>query len=152
MDGDVAVRLNEQGEFGGASTPCGYRFVMLARYKIFRGKRPADAALPTGVRQDTRKHTRHCLRPPAELVVEFLADPTAEGWERFRTEYLRNLQDRYDTDPAPFDTLAELAKAQDVHIGCSCPTAKNPDVMHCHTVLALKFMKERYPTLDVEFP
>jgi hypothetical protein len=125
---------------------------MLARYKIYRGKRPADVSLPAGVRQDTRKHTRHCLRPPAQIVAEYLAEPTSSSWEKFAAEYLRNLDDRYKADATPFDNLAELSTAEDVYLGCSCPTVKNPDVGHCHTVLALGFMKQHYPALDVEFP
>jgi hypothetical protein len=38
------------------------------------------------------------------------------------------------------------------HLGCSCPTAKNPDVMRCHTVLALRFMRAHYPALDIRYP
>ncbi len=125
---------------------------MLARYKIYRGKPPADAQRPEGVRQDTRKHTRHCLRPPTEIVLEYLANPSPEVWRKFESSYLQSLEDRWHVDPAPFDDLANLAAAENVYIGCSCPTAKNPDVGHCHTVLALKFMKGRYPDLKVEFP
>jgi hypothetical protein len=125
---------------------------MLARYKIYRGKPPVDAQLPVGIRQDTRKHTRHCLRPPEEIVAEYLANPTSRSWKKFASEYLRNLDIRYSTDATPFDSLANLATAENVYIGCSCPTAKNPEVNHCHTVLALKFMKEHYPALKVEFP
>ena len=125
---------------------------MLARYKIYRGKPPADASVPVGVRQDTRKHTRHCLRPREEMVLQYLANPSAEAWARFETSYLREIQRRWEADPTPFDELAELAAAKDVYLGCSCPTSKNPDVNRCHTVLALKFMKARYPALEVEFP
>ena len=41
---------------------------------------------------------------------------------------------------------------QDVLLGCSCPTKKQPDVNRRHTVQALAFMVERYPDLDVRFP
>jgi uncharacterized protein YeaO (DUF488 family) len=125
---------------------------MLGRYKIYRGKPPADTKLPAGIRQDTRKHTRHCLRPSAEMVSQYLADPAAEAWQEFASSYLRTLDQRWAADPTPFDDLADLAAGQNVYLGCSCPTAKNPDVNHCHTVLALKFMQQRYPALDVEFP
>jgi len=125
---------------------------MLARYKIHRGKLPAGAKRPEGIRQDTRKHTRHCLRPRTEIVLEYLANPSAEAWTKFESSYLRNLEERWTADRAPFDDLAELATGENVFIGCSCPTAKNPDVKRCHTVLALKFMTERYPALEVEFP
>ncbi len=125
---------------------------MLARYKIFRGKRPAGERLPNGIRQDTRKHTQHCLRPSAEIVSEYLARPTSGAWTEFAAAYLRILGVRYEADSMPFDVVADLALENDVYIGCSCPTIKNPDVNHCHTVLALRFMKERYPKLQVVFP
>lgn len=125
---------------------------MLARYKIYRGKPPADAQRPEGIRKDTRKHTRHCLRPCAEIVLAYLANPSTETWKTFESSYLRSLQERWKADPTPFDNLADLATSENVYIGCSCPTAKNPDVRRCHTFLALKFMKERYPALEVEFP
>jgi uncharacterized protein YeaO (DUF488 family) len=125
---------------------------MLARYTMYRGKRPPGVELPRGVRQDTRKHTRHCLRPPAEAVMEYLADPTPEAWSKFEAEYLKCLAARYKADRAPFDELAELASREDVFLGCSCPTKKNPNVNHCHTVPALRFMQRHYPQLEVEFP
>jgi hypothetical protein len=125
---------------------------MLARYKIYRGKRPGNEPLPSGIRQDIRKHTRHCLRPEEEVVAEYLAEPTLATWKKFATEYVRNLEHRFEQDSAPFDHLADLAIENDVYIGCSCPTVKNPDVSHCHTVLALQFMNKRYSVLEVEFP
>ena len=125
---------------------------MLARYKIYRGTRPPGEPLPNGVRQDTRKHTKHCLRPPEDIVTDYLANPTPSAWIRLEAEYLRILKRRYDENAQPFDELARLATADDVFIGCSCPTKKNPDMNRCHTNLALQFMKERYPDLRVEFP
>jgi len=125
---------------------------MLARYKIHRGKLPQGVRLPDGVRQDTRKHTRHCLRPTDEIVTEYLNNPNANSWLKFSAAYLTVIASRYADDAAPFDELAGLASSEDVYIGCSCPTKNNPDVNHCHTVLALKFMSERYPELRVEFP
>lgn len=125
---------------------------MLARYKMHRGKRPADDPLPSGIRQDTRKHTRHCLRPPAELVTQFLSDPPTISWDEFAEQYLETLAARHSQDSAAFDKLAEQAAANDVYIGCSCPTEKNPDVKNCHTVLALRFMEEHYPQLTVQYP
>jgi uncharacterized protein YeaO (DUF488 family) len=125
---------------------------MLARYKIHRGKLPPGVKLPEGVRQDTRKHTRHCLRPPAETVAAFLDNPTDAAWKKFEREYQAEIKERYKSDPAPFDDLAALASEQDVYLGCSCPTANNPDVNHCHTVLALRFMQRKYPQLVVQFP
>ena len=125
---------------------------MLARYTIVRGKRPPDQPLPDGVRLDTRRHTRHCLRPKRDIVDAYLADPSEASWRTFRQAYLREIQLRYAADPAPFDQLAELAAREDVYLGCSCPTKKNPDVHRCHTVLALGFMRERYPQLKITMP
>lgn len=125
---------------------------MLARYKIYRGKRPAYEPLPDGIRQDTRKHTRHPLRPSEEIVNAFLAAPSAKAWQEFESEYAQILKQRVENDRAPFDKLADLATDNDVYLGCSCPTTKNPDVNHCHTVLALRFMKKQYPKLKVMFP
>lgn len=125
---------------------------MLARYTIYRGKRPPGEELPRGVRQDTRKHTKHCLRPATAMVEKFLEDPAAASWEEFRAEYLALLAKRWADDSTPFDALAERARHDDVFLGCSCPTRKNPDVRQCHTTAALQFMKQRYPDLDVVMP
>jgi len=124
--------------------------VTLSRYQVRRGARAAD--LPDGVRQDTRKHTRHVLRPPAEAVEEYLADPDDAAWERFAAIYLDTLETRFAEDRTAFDELAALARRDDVHLGCSCPTRRNPDVRRCHTWLALEFMAETHPDLDVRFP
>lgn len=123
---------------------------MLARYTMERGK-PASA-LPAGVRQDTRKHTKHCLRPTAELVEAYLGNLTAENWTAFERDYLKLIEDRFRANRAPFDELAKAAVDADVYLGCSCPTRKNPDVRHCHTTLALRFMKRKYPKLRVVLP
>lgn len=125
---------------------------MLARYKIYRGKPPAGVALPDGIRQDTRKHTRHCLRPTKESVAAYLADPSEQAWQAFAAAYLATINERFLANSAAFDKLAELASDDDVFLGCSCPTEKNPDVEHCHTVLALEFMRKHYPSLDVRLP
>jgi uncharacterized protein YeaO (DUF488 family) len=125
---------------------------MLARYKIYRGKPPAGAQRPEGIRQDTRKHTRHCLRPQTEIVLEYLANPTRQAWKKFESRYLLSLEERCEADRTPFDELADLATTENVYLGCSCPTVKNPDVKRCHTVLALKFMEDRYPAVEVKFP
>ena len=124
---------------------------MLARYHIVRGARPESDPLPEGIREDTRKHTRHVLRPPAPLVEAFLADVEA-GFPEFRRGYERTLEERYAADPAPFEALAERAREGDVHLGCSCPTKHQPDVNRCHTVLALHFMKAKFSNLDVRLP
>jgi hypothetical protein len=123
----------------------------LHRYRIVRGKRPPEDPLPSGERQDTRKHTRHVLRPSSEMVVRFLANPTDAEWELLRRSYLELLERRFREDRRPFDAIAALAGEQDVYLGCNCPTKANP-VERCHTVLALRFMKERYPGLEVVFP
>lgn len=114
---------------------------MLTRYKIWRDKPPADQPLPEGVRMDTRKHTRHCLRPDADRVREYLAAPSPRSWERFRSQHLALLAERFDADRRPFDAVAERARRERVLIGCSCPTKADPDVEHCQTVLALGFMR-----------
>lgn len=121
---------------------------MLGRYTMHRGKRP-DVI---GIRQDTRKHTRHCLRPNPEMVTRLLSHDPTYSWECFREDYQRLITMRFREDTRPFDVLAALARHESVFLGCSCPTNKNPDVYHCHTVLALQFMHEQYPDLTVVFP
>jgi uncharacterized protein YeaO (DUF488 family) len=123
---------------------------MLARYTMIRGA-PASA-LPQGVRQDTRKHTKHVLRPTPELVASVLGTEDAAGWERFRKAYAALLAERFSSERERFDDLASRAQAEDVFLGCSCPSSANPDVMRCHTTLALGFMKKKYPKLDVRLP
>jgi hypothetical protein len=54
--------------------------------------------------------------------------------------------------PSPFEAIAEIATREDVWIGCSCPTKRNPDVRRCHTFLALEFRAERLPDLEVVWP
>lgn len=123
---------------------------MLARYSMVRGA--PKSALPAGIRQDTRKHTHHILRPSKEMVATYLASPTDAAWRAFAKDYRALVDERFAEDRAAFDALAELARSNDVYLGCSCPTKANPDVEHCHTVLALAFMKRRYPDLDVRMP
>jgi len=125
---------------------------MLGRYQIVRGKRPPGNPLPEGRRIDVRKHTSHVLRPNAKLVVEYLKRPDAAAWSRYTVSYLAELEQRFARDRSAFDALAEEARLADVYIGCNCPTKKNPDVRHCHTYLALGFMKKRYPKLVVVMP
>lgn len=124
----------------------------LYRYKIVRGKRPVSDPLPRGIRQDTRWRTSHCLRPAEAIVTDFLKNPTEAAWKVFEREYLALLEQRYAKDPAPFRELAALASAQDVFLGCNCPTKKKPDLRHCHTFHALAFMHHKFPSLDVAFP
>jgi uncharacterized protein YeaO (DUF488 family) len=124
---------------------------MLARYQIVRGERPAGNPLPEGTRIDVRKHVHHVLSPNAESVVRLLDDP-AGGFAEFAREYRALLAQRFREQRAAFDALAELARREDVYIGCNCPTRKNPDVQRCHTVLALQFMQQKYPALRVQLP
>ena len=125
---------------------------MLARYQIYRGKRPSGDPLPAGIRQDTRKHTRHFLRPSPEAVFAYLDGPSEEAWRKFADGYRQDLESRFRDERAAFDRLAEQAMSDDVYLGCNCPTKKNPDVRRCHTWLALEFMQERYPQVEVVFP
>lgn len=114
-------------------------------------KRGAKASeLPEGVRQDTRKHTRHALRPTPELVQAALSGEMP--WDDFATRYRALVRERLRTERAAFDALAEQARENDVWLGCSCPTKTNPDLRRCHTWLALELMQEAYPYLEVRFP
>lgn len=125
---------------------------MLARYRIARGARAPDDPLPDGIRQDTRKHTRHVLRPTSALVLALLDDSSVEAFARFERGYRALLEQRLATERPRFDELAELARNNHVYLGCNCPTQRQPDVRRCHTVLALTFLREQYPDLDVRFP
>lgn len=126
---------------------------MLARYRITRGRRPPDDPLPAGVRVDTRKHTKHVLAPRPDLVKTLLEDPSdPERVARFHSEYRALLRDRLRTEPARFDALAQRAREEDVYLGCSCPSKRQPHVEHCHTVAALRVMQECYPDLEVFLP
>jgi len=125
---------------------------MLARYKMYRGRRPPGDPLPRGQRQDTRWRSSHPLRPGEEMVEAYLAAPSEKAWRSLRQAYLALVEQRFREDRTPFDELAQLAREQDVYLGCSCPTQKNPRVDRCHTCLALQFMQRKYPDLDVELP
>lgn len=125
---------------------------MLGRYRIVRGRRAPDEPLPDGVRQDTRKHTRHVLRPDAAAVAALLADLTPASWRAFAQGYRARLEAQFRADRAAFDAIAAAARAGDVWLGCNCPTAKQPDVRRCHTFLALEFFARRYPHLEVAYP
>lgn len=125
---------------------------MLSRYTIYR-RRPANAGpLPGGIRQDTRYRTSHPLRPTAEIVEAYLANPTHAAWLRFKREYRALIADRFRADRAPFDEIAALATQNDVFLGCNCPTQKNPTAGRCHTYLALEFMRKKYRSLSVVIP
>jgi uncharacterized protein YeaO (DUF488 family) len=119
-----------------------------------RGKKLADYPkhVREGTSQDTRKHTRNNLRPDALEVRSYLADPSPAAWQAFEAAYLDELNARFVNDRSAFDALASLASEGGVFLGCNCPTSANPDVNHCHTVLALGFMQRKYPELEVEFP
>ncbi len=86
------------------------------------------------------------------MVERYLQSPTEQEWQRYASDYLALLECRYCEDRDQFDRMAALATENDVFLGCSCPTKKNPDIRHCHTVLALGFMKTKYPGLEVRFP
>lgn len=120
----------------------------LGRYQMKRGR--ARGELPSGERQDTRKHTRHVLRPAAANVAAYLSGEMT--WPAFAEAYRALVEARMAEDRGPFDALADLARATDVWLGCSCPTKQNPDVRRCHTWLALEHMQAAYPDLDVTFP
>ena len=126
---------------------------MLGRYRIVRGKRAPDDPLPEGVRIDVRKHTRHVLAPKPDMVEALLKDPSdAVRLKALATAYRSLLAERFASDRSPFDQLAATAGDASVYIGCSCPTANQPDVLRCHTVLALRFMAKHYRKLDVRIP
>lgn len=125
---------------------------MLGRYRIVRGKRAPDDPLPVGVRMDTRKHTNHVLRPDAAAVAALFAEFTAARWRAFAGDYEALLAARFAADRAPFDAIAAQARTGDVWLGCSCPSAQNPDVSRCHTVLALRFLAKRYRDVKIVLP
>ncbi len=137
----------------GLKAPVREDMTMLSRYTIYRGARPPSDPLPDGIRQDIRwRSTRHPLHPPEQIVKQYLEAPGAKAWQALRRAYLAELTRRFREDRTPFDELAALAKDSDVFLGCNCPTKKNPRVDHCHTWLALEFMKKKYPKLKVVFP
>lgn len=86
------------------------------------------------------------------MVDAYLSNPTVAGWQHDQAHDLKLLRMRFKSDRGPFDRLARQAREHDVHLGCSCPSRRNPDVRHCHTVPALTFMKHRYPDLKVVLP
>jgi hypothetical protein len=83
---------------------------MLARYQIVRGARPPGDPLPDGVRQDTRKHTHHVLRPTSTLVEGLLEELSARGVAHFERGYRALLKQRFASERERFDELAELAR------------------------------------------
>lgn len=117
-----------------------------------RTKRPPHDPLPDGETIEITHRKGHFLSPSEMLVNRYLADPTEEMWSWYEQEYLELLQESFEKHRKQFDQLAEQACSTDVHLGCYCPTKKNPNVYHCHTVLALWFFEERYRALTVVFP
>ena len=102
---------------------------------------------------DVRKHVRHVLSPEPAMVEALLVDPADDARAaRFARAYRALLARRFAADRAPFEALAAQARVADVYLGCSCPTRRQPDVRRCHTVLALQFLGERFPDLDVRLP
>ena len=122
---------------------------MLSRYQIVRG-RPASE-LPKGTRIDVRKHIKHVLSPEPEAVTAFLESGTDAAFATFARRYRSLLKQRFGAQRERFDALAQAAREGDVYLGCNCPTAKNPDVQRCHTTLALQFMQENYPDLEIRY-
>jgi hypothetical protein len=86
------------------------------------------------------------------MVFRYLAEPSDAAWTIFKKAYLELLADRYVDRRAEFDAFASGADRENIYIGCNCPTKANPTVGRCHTVLALKFMKKKYPKLNVVLP
>jgi len=126
---------------------------MLGRYKIpYMQKLSPDDPAAKGKRIDTRKHTKHFLRPEPQMVETYLASASAAAWEQFTHDYLALLQSRFESDKELFDELYLEAMQSNVFLGCGCPTKKNPDVQRCHTVLALQFISEMYSDLQVVIP
>jgi hypothetical protein len=125
---------------------------MLSRYQIIRGKRPLHSPLPEGRRVDIRAHVGHALSPDTKSVRAVLDDGSDAAFRRYAEHYTAALAARFARDRAPFDALAAWAEHENVYLGCNCPTKKNPDVSRCHTVLALKFMRKKYPKLRVVMP
>ena len=83
---------------------------MLARYKLYRGSRADDDPLPVGIRQDSRKHTGHCLRPSEEAVAEYLASGDESAWRIFAADYAQTLADRLAEDPTPVRTASTFGQ------------------------------------------
>ena len=141
-----ALGISERGMTHGGTR------VILGRYTMRQFPDENVGPPPVGIHKDTRKHQNHCLSPTPEMVKKYLSDPTAGAWTIFRSSYLELLEKHFAERKSEFDELANLAMKDDVYIGCSCPTKNNPSVYHCHTVLALQFMKEIYPQLTVVMP
>ena len=84
------------------------------------------------------------------MVEDYLQDPSDSGWKRFARTYRELVENRFAQDRAPFDELAQISRDDNVFLGCSCPTKKNPDAQRCHTALALEFMFAKYPDTRID--
>lgn len=122
---------------------------MLGRFQIKR--KVAFPRASGSVFKDSRKHTSHVFAPAKELVISYLRNPTLESWQTFQREYIRILRERLLSMPEKFEGIHRHAESGNYYIGCNCPTRTNPFLCRCHTVLALEFMKETYPDLEVDF-
>jgi len=114
--------------------------------------RSSHDPLPQGIRISTLHKTEHCFAQTKEIVQVYLEKPTSENWDIYVKKYIALLEHRFIERRKEFEEIADLAMNNNVFIGCYCPTKKNPDVYRCHTVLALKFMKDKYPDLIVKLP
>jgi hypothetical protein len=83
------------------------------------------------------------------MVEEYLRDPSDSGWHKFAEDYGELVESRFAEDRKPFDELAQLGLNDNVFLGCSCPTKKNPDSQRCHTALALDFMLDKYRDMEI---
>src|SRR5690606_785300 len=121
----TARRTWQRGDWTGGEKRGTPSSRMLARYSIVRGAKAAN--LPDGERQDTRKHTKHVLRPTPELVEQVLGAHAGErAWAEYPVKYRALLEQRFTADRGPFDHLANVARFHDVYLGCNCPTKKQP--------------------------
>jgi len=120
---------------------------MIARCKFGR---PMSLAQKPKDGESTQHNSKHVVRPTKDIVVEYLANPTDEAWEKFESAYVAILQQRFQENRKPFDELADRARNGKVLLLCDCPTKHNPAPNHCHTIPALQFMKARYPDLKVD--
>ena len=89
---------------------------------------------------------------PCHVVGIYLGDISDAAWAHSEVAYLESLEQRYADNPSPFEKLAAMAMEKDVFIGCSYPTQKNPNPMHCHTVPALRFISSKFPDIEIQLP
>ncbi len=101
---------------------------------------------------DTTYAAKHFLSPTEAMVKKYQSSPSDTAWREYENEYLKIIQERFEKNQELFDVLARRAMNENVKLGCFCPTRRIPDVYMCHTVIALRFMQEKYPELEVELP